>query len=154
MVVTALNDPFSYCAAVGDALHPDWPYAGPSEPDAVVRTSEIAMHATPGGFDAYASQGAVFWRCMGGAVYACVPGANLKCWDADIDRNPTQAMNDWCMNHPAGGAPINDVIPASVTGHATIFEWRCRGAPTIVRQVVDLDAAGLNSRIWYRLVPP
>lgn len=139
-------EPFAYCSALRDALHPDSRYTGPQEPVAVVRALESAMHSPAGALDHYAAQNAVYWRCMHGDVYGCSPGANLECWTADADQRPTKAMNDWCAQHPASA------IPAVVSGHSTIYEWTCSGGTAERgRQLVELDEAGLNARIWYRL---
>lgn len=37
-------------------------------------------------------------------------------------------------------------------GHATIYEWTCSGSSAARgRRLVELDEAGLNGRIWYKL---
>jgi hypothetical protein len=91
-----------------------------------------------------------FWRCMDGEVYACFVGANLPCDSkANTDRTPTQAEQDFCQQQPNA-----DTIPAYVTGHETVYEWRCTdGTPDIVKQVFQVDAQGFIADIWYQVKP-
>jgi hypothetical protein len=91
-----------------------------------------------------------FWRCMGGKVWACFVGANLPCTTkADTSRTPAAAMVDFCKANPA-----SDSIPAYITGRATVYSWRCtNGAPEIVKDLVQPDAQGFLSNIWYELSP-
>jgi hypothetical protein len=43
----------------------------------------------------------------------------------------------------------------SVTGHDTIYSWRCRDAVAkIVEQIANVDAAGYLANIWYPISPP
>jgi hypothetical protein len=72
-----------------------------------------------------------FWRCMDGQVYACTVGANLPCQErADVSRKPTQGMTNFCQENPHA-----EVVPAFVTGRATVYEWQCtNGVPAVVRQ--------------------
>ena len=146
-------DPFAYCAAAGDQLHPDSRYTGPAEPEGVVRALERALGSKPGTLDSYASHGDVYWRCLGGRVLGCFPGANLTCWEANTSRDPTPGEIQWCKDHPGDGSP-KAAIPFVVTGHSTIYAWRCAGTdPAIAEQVAQVDAAGLITRIWYPLSP-
>lgn len=147
------SDPFAYCAAVGDALHPDSRYTGPAEPDSVVRALERALGSKEGTLANYAASGNVYWRCQDSQVLGCFPGANLTCWEANTDRTPTQGETDWCAAHPGDGG-VKAAIPFVVTGHSTVFEWRCVGTtPTVIQQVTNVDKAGLITRIWYTLTP-
>ncbi|OUC07989.1 hypothetical protein RY27_11640 [Litorilinea aerophila] len=44
--------------------------------------------------------------------------------------------------------------PAAVTGHETVYEWRCTdGSPTIVRQVLEVDEEGYPVNFWYEIQP-
>lgn len=85
---------------------------------------------------------------MDGKVYACTVGANLPCLDkADLGRAPAAPIVRFCRLNPAA-----NVIPAYVTGRATVYEWRCaQGAPAIVRQLATPDAQGYLSNIWYEI---
>jgi hypothetical protein len=76
-------------------------------------------------------------------------GANLPCDSkANVDMKPTQAEQDYCKKNPRAD------IPAAVTGHETVFQWRCtNGAPLIVKQVFHVDARGYIYEIWYAINP-
>ncbi len=142
------SDPFAYCAAVGTVDAPDARYTGEKLPQSVVdgmvragvvtadAPAEIQQHAT--------------WRCMAGKVWVCHFGANIPCLDkANTDQTPTAEMNKFCEENPAA-----DTIPAAVTGHATVYEWKCAsGKPEVVRQVLSTDAQGYPVEFWYELSP-
>jgi hypothetical protein len=82
-------------------------------------------------------------RCMGGRLLACFTGANLPCSRMNTSRH-SQAGDAWCAGHTN-----SDFIPAYVTGHDTIYAWRCDG-PTAqpTRQVFRLDRRGFASSLW------
>ncbi len=143
------SDPFAYCAAVGTIDAPDARYTGPKVPQAIAEGIKKASNAAPDApLDFFTNNS--FWRCMDGKVYGCTVGANLPCTTkADTSRTPTADEVDFCKANPKA-----DVIPAVVTGRATVYEWRCtNGAPEIVRQIVTPDARGFQSNIWYLLNP-
>jgi hypothetical protein len=143
------TDPFAYCAAVGTIDKPDARYVGEAVPASVAEALRTASGAAA---DAPLSifESNSYWRCMDGKVYGCFVGANIPCEDkADANSTPTAAENEFCQAQPNA-----DVIPAVVTGHATIYEWRCtNGQPEIVRQVLQVDAQGYVSEFWYMLTP-
>jgi hypothetical protein len=93
------------------------------------------------------------WRCMDQNVYACYVGANLPCTEkADTDQTPTQAELDFCADAANTNA---ETIPAVVTGHNTVFSWRCTdGKPAIIEQIAQTDAQGFIADIWYKLPTP
>jgi hypothetical protein len=141
------DDPFAYCAAVGTIDAPDARFTGPAMPEAVVRGLKAALDLPADLSDAALAGNSVL-RCMDGKVYACTVGANLPCSErADTGRKPAPALHDFCRQSPDAA-----VIPMAVTGHATVFEWRCAGdTPTIVRQFGRADAAGYLARIWHQI---
>jgi len=143
------TDPFAYCAAIGtiDAPGPD--YTGPAMPDTIVKALQKASGASADMPAEVFRQGS-YWRCMDGKVYGCFVGANLPCTDkANTDRTPTAAENDYCKANPS-----SDFIPAAVTGHDTVFEWRCQNdGPEIAKQVFQVDSSGYIAKIWYLLSP-
>jgi hypothetical protein len=143
------SDPFAYCAAVGTIDAPDLRYTGPKVPEAVARGLKQALGA-PANAPLEPFLHNTFWRCMDGTVYACTVGANLPCQErADTSRTPTQGMTDFCKNNPNA-----DVIPAVVTGRATVYEWKCTNAvPEVVRQFAQPDARGFLANIWYAIKP-
>jgi len=143
------TDPFAYCAAVSTMDTPDARYTGPETPEAVVKGLRKVLE-TPDDVPMEPFVAGTFWRCMDGKVWACFVGANLPCTEkADTSRTPTPDMADFCQANPS-----SDFIPAYVTGRATVYEWRCtNGAPEIVKQIVEPDAQGFQSNIWYEISP-
>jgi hypothetical protein len=140
------TDPFAYCAAVGTADTPDERYAGPELPETIVEgLTELGLVSadTPPEIVKNA-----VWRCMDGKVLVCHFGANIPCMEkADTSRTPTSEMEDFCQANPA-----SDVIPAAVTGRATVYEWRCtKGVPEIVKEAFKPDARGFLSDFWYEI---
>jgi hypothetical protein len=143
------GDPFAYCAVHGRIDAPDSRYTGPKVPEVVAQGLKKAF-----GAPADAPLGPflrnTFWRCMDGQVYACTVGANLPCQErADVSRQPTPGMTDFCKNNPHA-----EVIPAVATGRATVYEWtRPNDMPEVVRQFAQPDARGFLSNIWYAISP-
>lgn len=141
------SDPFAYCAAVGTIDTPDARYVGSPAPEEIlsqVRQKAGIAEDAPADWVAAAT----VWRCMDGKVWACFVGANLPCTEkADTSRTPSPAMEEFCQENPNA-----DVIPAAVTGRATVYEWRCSaGKPEVVKQVLTPDAQGFLSEFWYEL---
>jgi hypothetical protein len=143
-------DPFSYCVAVGTIDVPDSRYTGPAVPDAIAQGVKTASGASSDAPMDIFKQG-TSWRCMAGKVYACFVGANLPCDSkANTDKTPTSAETDYCKTNPN-----SDFIPAAVTGHDTIYAWRCnQDTPAIDKQVFHVDSQGYIQEIWYQLAPP
>ena len=144
----AYDDPFAYCAAVGTVDEPDARYNGPEMPDSVVQgliQQGIVSADAPPEF-----QKSAVWRCVNGQVWVCHFGANLPCQEkADLAQTPTAEMEEFCTANPTA-----EVIPAAVTGRATVYEWKCsEGKPAVVRQVFQADAQGYLSDFWYELTP-
>lgn len=129
-------------AAAGDACRGIGPNAEPLPPSllgAFLRA--FHLHAPE------AARGAVV-RCAGGRLMACGIGANLPCGLADT-RTHMPAADKWCAQHE--NAPF---IPFYVTGHASLYGWRCDGAEAaIIRQVAHADAQGYVSEYWRPLAP-
>jgi hypothetical protein len=139
------SDPFAYCAAVGQIDSPDARYTGPIMSDDLFKD-----YLTAAGLDLNTEypdsfKQATLWRCMEGKVYACNFGANIPCDSkADTNQTPTQGMNDYCTQNPD-----SEVIPMSVTGHATLYNWHCKGTTAeTVGQAASVDAAGYASSFW------
>jgi len=142
-------DPFAYCAEVGTMDAPDTRYTGPQVPEVIVKgLREVLQTPDDAPMDWFVA--GTVWRCMDGNVWACFVGANLPCSEkADTSRTPTSEMEDFCKDNPT-----SDFIPAAVTGHATVYEWRCtNGVPEIVKQLAEPDAQGFLSDIWYEIKP-
>jgi Tol biopolymer transport system component len=142
------TDPFAYCAAVGTIDSPDARYTGPQVPDEIINGYKVAAGLESSTMPQAMFQQTTIWRCMDSQVYACNFGANLPCSSkANTDKNPTQAMSDYCKTNPD-----SDFIPMSVTGHSTIYSWHCvKDTPELLDQIEDVDAAGYLSQIWYQI---
>ena len=141
------SDAFAYCAAVINIDAPDARYTGAKMPDNVL-TGLIAAAKVSATMpkDVLAQQS--FWRCMNSKVYACMVGANLPCQEkADTNKTPGAALNDFCKANPSAS-----VIPAAVTGRATVYEWKCvSGKPEIAKEVFKADARGFIADFWYEI---
>ncbi len=144
-----ISEPFAYCAQAGDTgVIPEFRTGG-SFPESL--------------FEPMVKQGlisadlprdvrkATNWRCMGGQVWVCPVGANIPCGEkADLSREPAEALVNFCESNP--GAPV---VPAYVTGRATVYSWKCvESLPSIDRQVFSADAAGYLANFWYLLMRP
>jgi hypothetical protein len=144
----AFTDPFAYCAAVGTVDKPDTRYTGEKAPDAVIQgyLKSAGLTGTTEPMDLL--KHTTNWRCMDHKVYACNFGANLPCDSkANTSKTPTQGMVDFCKENQNV-----DFIPMSVTGHETVYSWRCaKGAPELGDQIGKVDAAGYLEQIWYPL---
>jgi hypothetical protein len=144
------SDPFSYCASVGTIDKPDTRYSGLKTSDVIVKG-----YLKAAGLDVNADYPSAFkdmtiWRCMDKKVYACNFGANLPCDSkANTDKNPTQAMADFCKENQN-----SDFIPMVVTGHETIYSWHCvKDTPALLDQISRVDASGYIENIWYPITP-
>jgi hypothetical protein len=143
------SDPVAYCSAVGTIDTADERYVGAAMPDSIVQAM-IAQGILAADAPAEFAENAV-WRCMDGSVWFCHFGANLPCQEkADDSREPSEAMQEFCEDNPTA-----DVIPAAVTGRATVYEWACAdGEPQVVRQVFTADPEGYLAEFWYKLDTP
>lgn len=83
------------------------------------------------------------FRCMDGTVLLCNAGANLPCGKANVGRRLASAGR-YCREHPDASD-----IPAYVTGHDTIYTWRCQGANAVTGEPTEtLDGRGFMARLW------
>jgi len=142
-------DPFLYCAAVGTIDAPDARYVGPAVPGPVIKGLRKLAGIADDAPDDVVAAGTV-WRCKDGHVWACFVGANLPCSKANTSATPQSEMIVFCKK-----APTARSIPAAVTGHETIYDWRCvDGTPRVVGQRFTTDAQGFVSDFWYELPAP
>ncbi len=146
------TDPFAYCAAIGTIDQPEVSFGtanNPGVPEVIARGLKQASQA-PDDAPLEPFQQNAYWRCMDGKVYACFVGANIPCWSqADVSQTPNEAMVAYCQENAQA-----EFIPAAVTGHETVYEWRCTdGSPTIVRQVLEVDEQGYPVNFWYEIQP-
>lgn len=130
----AAETPAQHCRRVGadDALRPIPALLVPAAkrlfgldaPDSVVQRSTV-------------------FRCLDGAVLICTSGANLPCGKANEDRHLASAGR-YCRENPDASS-----IPMFVTGHDTIYAWRCRGAEADAGEPAEpLDPRGFMARLW------
>ncbi|MCK8785268.1 hypothetical protein M0638_12820 [Roseomonas sp. NAR14] len=92
--------------------------------------------------DAEAMRGTVY-RCMGGAVLVCSHGANIPCAKGDTGRD-LPAAREFCRANPD-----TDFIPAYVTGHDTVLNWRCQDGRAVASGPGQaLDARGFVASQW------
>lgn len=84
-----------------------------------------------------------WYRCSAGRVLLCNGGANLPCGKADASAR-LPAADAWCAQHP--GAAF---IPMYVTGHDTIYRWRCSGGRAATEGApMEVDQRGFIARYW------
>ena len=82
-------------------------------------------------------------RCVNGRVLVCTYGANLPCGKANTSRE-LSGGEAWCQQ-----SRNSSFIPAYITGHDTIYRWRCvNGAPVATGPTEDVDARGFIARYW------
>ena len=141
-------DPAAYCNAVVTLDKPDKRYTGPAVPDWMARALRKETGAAADApLEPFSH---AVWRCADGYVMACTVGANIPCDSkGDTSKVPTPAAVAYCRDNPNGEA-----VPAVATGHATVYEWRCReGKAVVVDQVLPLDEQGYPSVFWYKVTP-
>jgi len=143
------DSPFAYCKAAGTIDAPGKEYTGPAVPDSIAGGLKKAF-GSPDSTPADVFKNGTYWRCMDGKVYACNVGANLPCDEkADVSKEPTQGMKDYCSENSG-----SDFIPMYVTGHSTIYEWKCDGTtPAAGKAFAEVDKQGYQTNIWYEITP-
>jgi len=143
------DSPFAYCKAAGTIDTPGKEYTGPPVPESMAKALKKAWGSPESApLDTFVK--GTYWRCMDGEVYACNVGANLPCDEkADVSKEPTQGMNDYCKENSG-----SDFIPMYVTGHSTVYEWKCDGTtPVAGKQFAEVDKQGYQKNIWYKINP-
>lgn len=132
-------DPIAYCKAVGTIDKPDSRYTGSKLPAWMAKDLNLKP-----------DQGKLMeWRCAGGAVLACVYGANLPCdTKANTSRKATPAIVEYCKQNPD-----SKVVPMYVTGHETTISWACQGSSPFVIHSAAIDAQGYAKAYWKPVSP-
>jgi len=111
----AQTSPTEYCRQIGtDDTERSVP---PSLVSAVVRLFQLETMPSA------QVERSTYFRCAEGHVFVCTVGANLVCGKADTRRD-LPGVKAWCAEHEG-----SQNVPAYVTGHATIYLWRCAGPP-------------------------
>lgn len=137
-IAWAQTSPAAYCRRVGtdDRLRS----VPPSLVPAVVRL--FRLEAMP----AEQVQRSTYFRCADHHLLVCTVGANLACGKADTRRD-LPGVEAWCKAHAGAQS-----VPAYVTGHATIYWWRCDGPrPAASRSALSVDRRGFISQNWKRV---
>ena len=94
------------------------------------------------GIPRQAARGAMV-RCVGQKLLACSIGANLNCGKANLERS-LPAASAYCRANPD-----TDFIPMFVTGHDTIYDWRCvNGEAVAGKALVTVDPQGFVAENW------
>lgn len=134
----AAESPGQYCGAAGtnDSLRPI--------PQPLVSTARKLFDL--GAMPESQIRRSTWLRCDRGRALLCNEGANLPCGKANTRRD-LPATEQWCKVHPN-----SDFIPAYVTGHDTIYAWKCSGTTAaITATVFQTDRRGFISQFWKRI---
>lgn len=81
------------------------------------------------------------YRCMDDFVYVCAIGNGFSC-----DRPSTRRYNfvaRYCSENPSWSD-----VPMSVSGHNTIYGWKCAGGKTVIHYAEKIDARGYRADMW------
>jgi hypothetical protein len=135
VVAARAEMPAKFCARVGtdDTLRPI--------PESLVPAVNSVFGTD---MPARAAMDTTVFRCVNGQVMVCTVGANLPCGPANASRTPSAAMLQWCHDHRDA-----TFIPAVVSGHDTIYAWRCLdGEPQVARQTDQVDPRGFVAQYW------
>jgi len=90
-----------------------------------------------------------FVRCVGEKLLGCTVGANLDCFKAETRRSLPGA-SAWCRENPGSAG-----IPMAATGHATIYDWSCKGRHAVPgKTVMTVDPRGYIAENWREIVTP
>jgi len=93
--------------------------------------------------DAVEARDASYVRCVGAKLMGCAVGANLDCFKADA-RRALPGATAWCRDNPDA-----ESIPMAATGHATIYDWSCKGGRAIPgKAVTNVDPQGYIADNW------
>ena len=131
----AAETPRQYCRHIGN--------------DDVIRPIPAALAPVAGRLFGIASGYAAkttYYRCSGRDLLLCNVGANLPCGKAN-QNTELRAASDWCRDNRNA-----TVIPMAVTGHDTIYAWRCIGGvakPT--GQIGKVDRRGFFVQYWKKV---
>jgi hypothetical protein len=110
-------------------------------PAALITPAAQALKTDPEGVKTGA-----YYRCSAGRLLVCAVGANLWCGKAETDAHPADVVA-YCRSNPDAAW-----APAAVTGHATIYAWRCAGGvPQLEPPSEKVDSDGYIARNWREL---
>lgn len=87
-----------------------------------------------------------YYRCADHDLLLCSVGANLPCGKANQDTQ-LRGADDWCRDNRNAA-----VIPMAVTGHDTIYEWKCvDGVAKPAREIGKVDGRGFFLEYWKKV---
>ena len=135
-LLAAQPDPLCRDAATDDKLRPI--------PDSLVPAATELLHLEA--MPADQVQRSTYYRCAAGRVLVCNAGANLPCGKANTSRQ-LDGAEAWSAEHPG-----SDFIPMYVTGHDTVYRWRCHGAhAATIGAPIETDRRGFIAQFWKRI---
>jgi hypothetical protein len=82
------------------------------------------------------------YRCLDGRTLLCSTGANLVCGKANTRRD-LPGVGAWCRDNRNAGR-----VPMAVTGHDTIYSWRCSNGVPVIEGTGAVNARGFLSGNW------
>lgn len=98
------------------------------------------------GIDLAMARASSFYRCVEGRLLVCTVGANLPCGKANSSRQIAEA-SEFCRKNPDSIG-----IPMAITGHNTIYSWRCIGSAAKAEgPAATLDEQGYFVGTWKKL---
>ena len=129
-------------AAAADPYCPNRAHASPAKVSADL-TAGFAMTFQ---IEPAAVGDGAFVRCAGPKLLGCYVGANLNCFKADR-RRTLPGATAFCRGNPGSKG-----IPASATGHDTIYDWSCDGRRAVAGKIVLMvDPQGYVADNWKEL---
>jgi hypothetical protein len=81
------------------------------------------------------------YRCMNGRVRLCNAGANIICAKPDRRRGSPE-ITAFCKENPGSD------VPMAVTGHDTLYGWKCTGTKPVINFTSELDGRGFVENVW------
>ena len=87
----------------------------------------------------------VYYRCISNVTYICVDYNGFNCDQPTVDRNPGKYISDFCRENR------NEYPPGAITGHETVFLWRCANGTPVIESAQKLDEFGFRSGNWATL---
>jgi len=126
-------------AAVAGPYCPDVSHARPAKVPADLAASVAKAFK----IDEPTAASGAFVRCVGEKLMGCYVGANLVCDKADT-RRTLPGATAWCRQNPGSTS-----IPMVATGHATIYDWSCKGSRAVAgKAVISVDPQGYIAENW------
>ncbi len=81
------------------------------------------------------------YRCMNGRVRLCNAGANIICAKPSLRRGSPE-ISAFCKQNPGSD------VPMAVTGHDTLYGWKCVGKRPVIDFTAERDGRGFIENVW------